>query len=287
MASALQIRLLTSSDLPFAEALSRNAGWNQTDADWKRFQLAEPLGCFIAEWDHTPVGTITTTRYAGGLAWIGMLLVQPEHQGRGIGTQLLDHAIAYLRQMKATCIKLDATPAGQPIYEGRGFKPEWSLQRWMANPARLSFPFPGHRTRFWRDADIEPMRQLDAEAFGTCRWAMLRRMEGNSTHWLVNAVPKGRLNGIGMARRGARAHYLGPIVAGNLSSAAGLVKALLQSLGKQRVFWDIPDHQEMTIELARQLGFHPQRTLVRMFLGEDNIPGRPEMIYGLAGPEIG
>ena len=45
-------------------------------------------------------------------------------------------------------------------------------------------------------------------------------------------------------------------------------------------------HNQVAVALAKQLGFSQQRTLTRMFLGE-NIPGLPENIWALAAPEIG
>jgi hypothetical protein len=116
---------------------------------------------------------------------------------------------------------------------------------------------------------------------------MLRRIDDDVSRWLVHESPRGRVNGFGFTRKGARAVYLGPVVAENQSAAGALLKSLLQPLARRRVFWDIPDHQASTLDLARRLGFHPQRPLLRMFRGGRNVPGKPEWIHALAAPEIG
>jgi ribosomal protein S18 acetylase RimI-like enzyme len=275
------------ADLPFAQSLSRDAGWNQTADDWLRFLNYQPDGCFVAEWHDLPAGTVTTTVYGKRLAWIGMLLVAPEHRGRGIGTALLEHAIRHLRTAGVPCIKLDATPQGQPIYERIGFKVEWSLQRWAARSLEIDWRASSPKTRpvYW--VDYHFVKALDLAAYGEERFRMLGMMMGGKERWLVNRSPKEFVTGFGMMRKGANAEYLGPVVAESVPVAAHLIQSLLQPLAKRRVYWDIPDHQDATIELARKLGFHPQRSLVRMFLGEENVAGRPEMIHGLAGPEIG
>src|SRR6266851_2805185 len=103
------IRLMTVTDLPLGLRLSSQAGWNQTEADWRRFLDLQPDGCFVAEWDGTPVGT-TTTSIFGSVAWIAMVLVDESVRGRGIGTALMRHALDFLDRCGIPTIRLDATP---------------------------------------------------------------------------------------------------------------------------------------------------------------------------------
>ena len=129
MNSALRLRLLKRADLAFADSVRALAGWNQTMEDWERFLSAEPDGCFLAEWNGASAGTATTTVYERELAWIGMVLVHPEFRRRGIGRALLERCIEYLRSRGVRCIKLDATPLGEKVYAGLGFKDEWTRLR--------------------------------------------------------------------------------------------------------------------------------------------------------------
>ena len=115
------IRLLTDGDIGAALALQQLEGWNQTVRDWSRLLQLAPTGCFAAELDGRLSGTVTTITYGGALAWIGMMLVAPEHRRRGIGTKLLSTALDYLQTAGIAAVKLDATPVGQPLYEGLGF----------------------------------------------------------------------------------------------------------------------------------------------------------------------
>jgi len=50
----VQIRTMTTNDLALGLRLSRQAGWNQTGADWVRLLYFEPEGCFVAELDGCP-----------------------------------------------------------------------------------------------------------------------------------------------------------------------------------------------------------------------------------------
>jgi hypothetical protein len=56
----IRLRPLTAADLPLGLRLCGAAGWNQTEADWRRFLDLQPDGCFVAELDGTAVGTTTT-----------------------------------------------------------------------------------------------------------------------------------------------------------------------------------------------------------------------------------
>src|SRR5882724_4627633 len=125
------LRRMTDGDLLVADELRRLAGWNQTLEDWRRLLWLEPRGCFVAEQEGRVVGTVTTTTYGQALAWIGMMLVHAEHQRRGIGTRLMRQALGYLQDHGVECVKLDATPAGRPVYERLGFIAESTLTRWQ------------------------------------------------------------------------------------------------------------------------------------------------------------
>jgi len=118
---------MSEADLAAADELRRLAGWNQKPRDWQRLLAFEPRGCFVALRNGAVVGTVTTTVYGTALAWIGMMLVHPEHRRTGIATRLMNRALEYLNHRKVSGVKLDATPAGQPVYEKLGFVPEWRL----------------------------------------------------------------------------------------------------------------------------------------------------------------
>src|ERR1700755_2266893 len=138
---AINIRLLFESDIPAAMRLKEAAGWNQTEKDWQRLLSLQPNGCFAAVKDDRLVGTTTTTTYGSELAWIGMVLVDPQAQRQGIATQLMNVAIDYLKDKVAT-VELDATAQGKPVYERLGFRAESMLQRWsgISNARNVETP---------------------------------------------------------------------------------------------------------------------------------------------------
>src|ERR1043165_10290372 len=100
--AAIEIRLLFESDVPAAMRLKEAAGWNQTEDDWRRLLVLEPNGCFGVIKDGALVGTTTTTTYGNDLAWIGMVLVDPQQRRQGIAMQLMNVALDYLEEKVET-----------------------------------------------------------------------------------------------------------------------------------------------------------------------------------------
>src|SRR5690349_5502736 len=128
----IEIRSLFEKDIPAAMKLKEAAGWNQTEDDWRRLIRLEPHGCFAALKKGELVGTTTTTTYGADLAWVGMVLVDPENRRQGIASILLQTALEYLRGKVAT-VKLDATAQGKPVYERFGFEVESVVERWAGS----------------------------------------------------------------------------------------------------------------------------------------------------------
>ena len=287
MNSPLSLRLMTRADLAFADALRSLAAWNQTLDDWDRLLVMEPEGCFVAEWNGAPAGTATTTIYGAELAWIGMVLVHPEYQRRGIGRALLEHCVEHLRSRRVRCFKLDATPLGKKIYDRLGFKQEWTLTRWIKTdaPAR---PSPADRTiRSGDKVNCPALDRLDAEAFGVSRSILLRALSLQSHCVLVRESESGRISSYGMLRTGSHALYLGPVVAARPAAGLSLLEALVARASGQSVLWDLPDQIAPAVAWARSQRFVPQRSLIRMYLGQNLAPGNPRKQLAVAGPEIG
>lgn len=271
---ALTIRLLTPNDLTFAQEVRTIASWNQTDRDWLRLINAAPDGCFLIECDGKSAGTATTTSYGTDLAWIGMVLVHPDFRRRGLATALLEHCLHHLREEKGVaCVKLDATPDGQKVYEKLGFKAEYELARWEGNRIKGATI----RGDLFDSPTYPP---LDREAFGTDRSVYLDLLSRDCEACLQQD------QSLGMIRPGSRASYLGPVVSDHSQQACALIRTLLTSPDSGLVYWDIPEDHTEAIALARELGFVRQRPLIRMWTGQP-LMDRREWQWAIGSPETG
>lgn len=59
----------------------------------------------------------------GREAYIMNMYVRPEYRRKGIATQILDLLVNDARQSGISCITLEATDMGRPLYEKYGFSP--------------------------------------------------------------------------------------------------------------------------------------------------------------------
>ena len=279
----LEIRLLTEADVPAAMKLKEAAGWNQTENDWRCLLELEPLGCFAAELNGELVGTTTTTTYEEELAWIGMVLVQPERRRQGIATRLLTTALDYLKNKVAT-IKLDATPEGKFVYEGFGFKTEGLIERWTRNGDLHNAGCTD------TNLDAETLRELlalDRAVFKANRSKLIELLADNSCAGpVVKRTEDGALSGYALSRRGSKADYVGPFISKDASQVGPLLDQLLDKMTGRSLYFDFNTSCVCDSAVLAERGFKKERELIRMHYGEPSSSTSP-FVIGIAGPEVG
>ena len=275
----IEIRLLLESDIPAAMQLKEAAGWNQTEDDWRRLLRLEPNGCFCAIKDGRFVGTTTTTTYGDELAWIGMVLVDPQHRRQGIAAKLMSVALDYLTGRVGT-VKLDATALGQPVYERFGFQVESLVERWSG----------AGNSRGRDDKNTDSLREilaLDRVAFNADRSKLIEALVSRSVvpPVLVRDAD-GALSGYALARHGTRANYVGPVVAKDPQQVETLLDEVLSQLGDSRVYIDFNRECSTDTSLLSDRGFVKERDLIRMTSGQPSAKTSP-LVVAIAGPEVG
>jgi GNAT superfamily N-acetyltransferase len=277
-----RIRLMTPADLASALRLSEQAGWNQTEADWRRFLDLQPDGCFVAERGGAVAGT-TTTSIFGHVAWIAMVLVDEALRGRGIGSALLAHALEFLERRGVPSVRLDATPLGLPLYQRLGFVEQFQLARYEGTLPPSSSDV--------RNVAAVPAEQwptlaaLDEQVTGADRRRLLLRLFGEQLHSVCVVRDEDRVRGFLAARPGRRAVQLGPCVA---SPEAGplLLADSFRRYGGQYVYLDVPVSHAAATQLAQAQGLTVQRHLTRMCRGTPSRE-RDDWLWASAGPEKG
>jgi GNAT superfamily N-acetyltransferase len=192
-----KIRLLRDEDVPAAFELSSEAGWNQTEADWRLLLALARESCFVIEADRQVVATTTLVRYERKLAWIGMVLTKREYRRRGMARRLLAEAMAQADQMGIETTKLDATDQGRPLYEELGFRAEQKIERWSRPGGTVVQIPPGVR------AQEATLRELDLTLFGADRSLLLDLLSERNTPTRVS-------RSFLFARPGRVTAYLGP-----------------------------------------------------------------------------
>jgi GNAT superfamily N-acetyltransferase len=300
MPSVTTIRRMDRGDLPAARRLQHDEHWNQTPEDWELFLRANPDGCFVAvgsdsgvpddgalidtESHVSPVGTITSIRYDTSACWISMLLVDHKWRGHGIGTRLMEHTIAANEQV-CGCLRLDATPAGKPVYERLGFRIDYEVQRWMAESVVTPHAIPSTCTRL-DPQSLPAVLPFDREVFGADRSMVLAHLlrELPESAWEMHG--DGQAPSYVLGRRGEHCHHIGPIVAQEESDAADLLVVAISELGNHPVAIDVVAPSEAFAERLTRLGFVFQRPFTRMSRGSV-VAERQDVVVAIVGPEFG
>jgi len=277
----VEIRLLLEADIPAAMQLKEAARWNQTDDDWRRLLRLEPNGCFGAIKDGRLVGTTTTTIH-GELAWIGMVLVEPQHRRQGIAAKLMDVALDYLKD-KVDTIKLDATSLGQPVYEKLGFQVESVVERWSGVAQSTSGEIQPPAVT---DRDtVRELLNLDRVAFKADRSRLIETLIDAACISPV-LMRDGTLSGYALARSGTSRTYLGPVIAKDPEVAETLLDRMFSELAGREVYVDLNKQCSAGASLLSDRGFVKERDLMRMVRGRESEKTSP-LIVAIAGPEVG
>ena len=160
----MNIRPMTLADIDFALRLASQEGWSDIRSDFVSLITYKPTGAFVVEDRDIPVGMISTVSY-GSFGFIGSLIVLPSHRQRGIGSEMIQHGIAYLRNTGSKIIMLDAVEAAIPIYESLGFATYSKSLRMIGVVEGSISP----RVRQMNNDDLDAVFSLDKHHFGADR----------------------------------------------------------------------------------------------------------------------
>src|SRR5262249_31925615 len=152
---------------------------------------------------------------------LSMMLVNPSERRSGLGTRLLESALESLAG--ESCVRLDATPLGEPLYRRFGFSGESELVRSQVTvvPGGRAGPSPAVRPMLARDfADV---LALARRIFGADRGALLASFANRAPQLARTLGQGGVLQAYCFGRPGYSYPQIGPVVARDLPSARELV----------------------------------------------------------------
>ena len=282
----VRIRDMLLSDMDSLMRLKNAEGWNQLEKDWALLISYKESVNLVAVLDNRIVGTITAINYANTVAWIGMMLVDRDYRGRGISKLLLLDAIDKLKKCKS--IKLDATPAGRPVYLKLGFIDEYTLYR-MTNPSvsKISLNDDPFKTEQIKPTDIPEIAAFDKKVFGADRTDLIRGLYETCPElaWLIKE--NNRVAGFCLGRRGQNFTQIGPVYASSAKGAQALIRSAINQITGQAVVVDIPAERSETERWLEACGFISLRPFERMYLHNNPHPGIIENQYLISGPELG
>ena len=281
----LAVRPMLASDIPDGLRLCRAAQWNQTAPDWALYLRQNPSGCSVIVRNGQVIGTVVTLDYQGKASWIGMVLVHPDFRRYGIGTRLLHLAMEHLKGCET--LKLDATPAGREVYLPLGFVDEYPLMRMEVVAHTGPYPETGRTVQPLTAAHWPQVVELDREAFGLDRSAVLKAYWEAYPDYARVCLEQGRLVGFCLGRRGHSFDQIGPVVTRVAPVAEALVTDILAGAPGRRFITDALLHSGPWVGWLKTVGFRDQRPFMRMYKGPNRYPGVPALQFSILAPEIG
>lgn len=279
-----EIGQLALAELPDAEALVAESGWNQVAADWRMFLDFGTV--YAVRAGGRVIATAATLPYGGRCAWISMVLVAAAQRRRGLATRLLHRCIADVTAAGLVPV-LDATPAGRTVYAPLGFSAAWSFAR-LASQSRTfkASPSPAAAVRPITDSVWQALCRYDTATFGADRSQILARMRGRLPPADLFAERDGRIVGMLLGRDGRTASHLGPLIAEDNVTATALLAQALRGI-EGPVFIDLADAKADTRLWLESCGLALQRPFTRMLLGRNRSFDDTARTFAVIGPEFG
>lgn len=280
-----KIRKLEKDDIKFAMQLKEAEGWNQTKADWALLLSHNPELCLVAEEQGDVVGTVTAINYANKVAWIGMMLVDRNHRGKGISKLLLNTIIKKLDSCKS--IKLDATPAGKKVYDKLGFVEEYGIARMTTQSLAPLTIIGAAEPKELTPAKLKEVTLYDKKAFGVNREKVLNFLLKNQTEkgWYLEG--EDGVAGYILSRQGCNFTQVGPVVANTLANAKVLLSYVLSKMKGQPVVVDVMEEHKELVAWLEDSNFTIQRSFIRMYLKGNPFGGNRQQQFLIGGPELG
>ncbi|SEJ59278.1 GNAT family N-acetyltransferase [Paraburkholderia diazotrophica] len=205
----VRYRAFTLDDIPAAHALSMSVKWRHRADDWR---FAARLGSGFAAVDQhgALVGTALAWQFGASAATLGMFIVSPEHQRRGIGRRLLDRLMA---KLPTQMLLIHASNEGKPLCEERGFTRIDTIRQHQGaafQPPLVSLP-PGERLRPIGAKDTPRLAELASRATGMDRTELLPQLLDVASGIALDR--EGELIGFALFRRFGDGHVIGPVIA--------------------------------------------------------------------------
>ena len=255
-------RRMEQTDLAAAHRLSQAVRWPHRLEDWR---LVHTLGSgFIAECDGRPIGTAMCWGQGNDYGSLGMVIVSPEAQGKGIGRELMQRVMDELGDRN---VMLFATPAGQPLYEKLGFKAIGEVHQHQGTVVQPEVVAPpeGERIRPIGLNDRPRLAELAGRACGMPRATLLNELLNVAEGVVLDSY--GEIRGFALMRRFGHGYAIGPVVAPDTERAKAMISYWVGARVDSFVRIDVHDNGGLSSWL-NDIGLVQVDTVVAMVRGE-------------------
>jgi len=282
-AAGLRVFALTQADMPRAQPLSAALKWPYRLEDW---QSALALGSGVGiELDGELCGTGLCWAWGDAYASVGMVIVSPDRQGRGLGARIMQELLALAA---GRTVVLRSTREGYRLYERLGFVPFGHVHQHQAAGASAA-ALAVHATldatiRDARPEDAAAVASLDRDASAMDRTRLLDFLR--TTGRIVVLERGDALAGYACVRRWGRGVVVGPVIAADVDGAKALIARLVALHAAEFVRIDVTEASGLSPWLE-SAGLPRVDAVVSMALGTAPPTGSGATLYAFANQSLG
>jgi hypothetical protein len=227
---------------------------------------------------------VTTVSY-GDSAWIGNLIVLPEHRNQGVGRELMEYGIKYLESTGTHTIRLDSVQLATPLYSRLGFKEEYQSLRFTGVAKKNKII---HATRM-NSKELSLVAEIDKSFFKACRKSLLEYKYKIYPDLCYISWLDDSLIGYIMAKRTRKNIQIGPwIVSPDHSEIAeNLLYSVMNQCVRENIWIGVPEGNKNCVEILHKNGFNSLPSSLRMCYGKCSFGEDVSAVYSLGGPYKG
>lgn len=275
-----EIKIMIQNDVDFTTGLTNVEKWANRKADFVRLIKLNPYGNFVA-WDNNKrVGIITTVIF-GRIAFVGNLIVSGKYRGRGIGRELMEHALKYLGEQKEILtVELDGDFPAVELYRKLGFRDKYFSFRFCCKPANgCRKPANGCR----KPADnfgggieagiVDPAKiiKIDNELINFPNISRDKFLADfiNLHNGQVYVTGETGDKAYAVVRKCFGDYYvIGPTMARTAKEAELLIRSIIDNHDSEVIYTGVPEINREAVEIMLRNGFCYEQPSLRMYLGE-------------------
>jgi GNAT superfamily N-acetyltransferase len=272
------LRPMHAGDVAVMHRLAQQMSWPHRMEDCAQF-LALGAGTVAVDANGATTGVGLRWSFGRDVGTIGLVLVAPDRQGRGIGRALMKALIA---QSEPRTLMLNATAEGLPLYEKLGFVSTGFVRQHQGRLAEGAVlpTAPAVPLRRATPADRAQLCALDAAVFGADRSELIGSLLASGDAWLVDRA--GQPAGFAILRAFGRGMIIGPVAASNEDDAIALVAAAAEAAPSGVLRADIPANAERLSAWLTAAGLPAIDTVTVMLRGSWPATRQGLRRYGLA-----
>jgi GNAT superfamily N-acetyltransferase len=276
----LKIRKMSREEAEFAVEMAAAEGWNPGIHDGELFYEADHEGFFIAELEGKPVGCASAVAYDNDFGFLGLFVVKPEFQKKGIGMKLTEKCLEHLGDRN---IGLDGVVENEKKYQKvMKFRSSYSNLRFEG---RGGGEIPDGLIRI-SEVPFEKLLDYDREMFPAPRSRFLEKWVNQPDSYAFAALEAGDLEGYGVIRKCRVGYKIGPLFADDQDTAEKIFRALRASVPEETIYLDVPEPNKKAMEIAKKYHMNVMFKTIRMYnRKEPDI--RLEGVYGVTSFELG